>query len=40
MTTIYCPLNHWLIKLSEGWNLCGLAPQDERGYSVMMWRAG
>ncbi len=38
--TIYANMHGWLVKLAEGWRLCGLAPEPIRGWSVMMWRAG
>ena len=36
--TIYAPFNSWLLKLSQGWRLCGLAPDPRVPFWVMMWR--
>ncbi len=38
MLTIYAPFDAWLVKLAEGWRLCGMAPVLERGWSVLMYR--
>ncbi len=38
MLTIYADMNAWLVKLAEGWRLCGTAPESERGWSIIMWR--
>ena len=28
----------WLVRLTEGWRLCGDAPEPIRGWSVLMYR--
>ncbi len=28
----------WLVRLTQGWRLCGLAPEPLRGWAVMMVR--
>ena len=38
MLTVFAPANGWLVKLAEGWRLCGMAPVSERGWSILMWR--
>ena len=38
MLTIYAPANAWLVKLVEGWRLCGMVPELERGWTILMWR--
>ena len=38
--TIYAPINGWLVKLAQGWRLCGLAPEPRVPFWVMMWRPG
>ncbi len=35
---MWFPMNRWLVALTRGWALCGIAPRDERGYTVLMWR--
>ena len=34
--TIYAPMDAWLVKLAQGWRLCGSAPEPIRGWSVLM----
>ena len=36
--TIYADLDAWLVRLAEGWRLCGDAPEPIRGWSVLMSR--
>ena len=36
--TIYADMDGWVVKLTQGWRLCGLAPESIRSWSVMMWR--
>ncbi len=36
--TIYAPIDAWLVRLAEGWRLCGWAPEPIRGWSVLMFR--
>ena len=38
MLTIYADMNAWLIRLAEGWRLCGTVPESERGWTIIMWR--
>ena len=38
MLHIYYPFAHWLVGLAEGWRLCELVPESERGWTVIMWR--
>ncbi len=38
MLTIYALMDEWLVRLAEGWRLCGTVPESERGWTVMMWR--
>ncbi len=37
--TIYAPLDCWLVRLTEGWQLCGMAPRPRVPFWVLMWRA-
>ena len=34
--TIYAPFDSWLVRLAEGWRLCGMAPEPIHGWSVLM----
>ena len=36
--TIYAPLDAWLVRLAEGWRLCGDTPEPIRGWSVLLWK--
>jgi len=36
--TIYADLDSWLVKLAQGWRLCGHAPAPRVPFWVMMWR--
>ena len=36
--TIYALMDEWLVRLAEGWRLCGDAPEPIREWSVLMWR--
>ncbi len=38
MLTVFAPANGWLVKLAEGWRLCGMAPVSERGWSILLWK--
>lgn len=34
--TIYADMDGWLVKLAQGWRLCGLAPEPRVPFWVLM----